>query len=76
MDMVEQSVVNEEAGCALHLIGFSLGLAGILDLRGARGIGKAGRRGAICYTGFAGADHPVLPQLAEGGYLKALVFRL
>ncbi|GAD54918.1 LSU m5C1962 methyltransferase RlmI [Limimaricola cinnabarinus LL-001] len=42
----------------------------------ARGIGKAGRRGAICYTGFAGADHPVLPQLAEGGYLKALVFRL
>ncbi|WP_341213597.1 class I SAM-dependent rRNA methyltransferase [uncultured Limimaricola sp.] len=42
----------------------------------ARGIGKAGRRGAICYTGFAGADHPVLPQLAEGGYLKAIVFRL
>ncbi|MBB3710573.1 23S rRNA (cytosine1962-C5)-methyltransferase [Limimaricola variabilis] len=42
----------------------------------ARGIGKAGRKGAICYTGFAGADHPVLPQLAEGGYLKALVFRL
>ncbi len=42
----------------------------------ARGIGKAGREGAIVYTGFAGPDHPVLPQLAESGYLKALAFRL
>ncbi|KAA9005772.1 class I SAM-dependent rRNA methyltransferase [Histidinibacterium aquaticum] len=42
----------------------------------ARGIGKAGRRGPIVYEGRAGADHPVLPQLAETGYLKALVFRL
>ncbi|MCE8418733.1 class I SAM-dependent rRNA methyltransferase [Rhodovulum sulfidophilum] len=42
----------------------------------ARGIGKAGRRGPIIYTGFAGPDHPVLPQLAESGYLKALAFRL
>jgi len=42
----------------------------------ARGIGKAGRRGALIYTGFAGPDHPVLPQLAETGYLKALAFRL
>ncbi len=42
----------------------------------ARGIGKAGRRGTIIYTGFAGPDHPVLPQLAESGYLKALAFRL
>jgi 23S rRNA (cytosine1962-C5)-methyltransferase len=42
----------------------------------ARGIGRGGRRGAILYTGFAGPDHPVLPQLAEGGYLKSLVFRL
>ncbi|TCP63331.1 SAM-dependent methyltransferase [Rhodovulum bhavnagarense] len=42
----------------------------------ARGIGKAGRRGQILYTGFAGPDHPVLPQLAESGYLKALFFRL
>ncbi|WP_237401331.1 RSP_2647 family RNA methyltransferase [Rhodovulum sulfidophilum] len=42
----------------------------------ARGIGKAGRRGPIVYTGFAGPDHPVLPQLAESGYLKALAFRL
>ena len=42
----------------------------------ARGIGKAGRRGPVIYTGFAGPDHPVLPQLAEGGYLKTLGFRL
>ena len=42
----------------------------------ARGIGRAGRRGPIVHTGFAGPDHPVLPQLAEQGYLKALVFRL
>ncbi|WP_172294117.1 RSP_2647 family RNA methyltransferase [Pseudoruegeria sp. HB172150] len=42
----------------------------------ARGIGKGGRRGQIVYTGFAGPDHPQLPQLAESGYLKALFFRL
>jgi 23S rRNA (cytosine1962-C5)-methyltransferase len=42
----------------------------------ARGIGRGGRRGQILYTGFAGPDHPVLPQLAESGYLKSLVFRL
>ncbi len=42
----------------------------------ARGIAKAGRRAAILYTGFAGPDHPVLPQLAEGGYLKTLAFQL
>ncbi len=42
----------------------------------ARGIGKAGRRGQIVHTGFAGPDHPLLPQLAESGYLKAVVFRL
>jgi 23S rRNA (cytosine1962-C5)-methyltransferase len=42
----------------------------------ARGIGRAGRAGQIVFTGFAGPDHPVLPQLAESGYLKALVFRL
>jgi 23S rRNA (cytosine1962-C5)-methyltransferase len=42
----------------------------------ARGIGRAGRRGPVIHTGFAGPDHPVLPQLAEGGYLKALFFRL
>ncbi|WP_110814521.1 RSP_2647 family RNA methyltransferase [Pseudoroseicyclus aestuarii] len=41
-----------------------------------RGIGKAGRAGAIIRTGFAGPDHPVLPQLAESGYLKTLTYRL
>ncbi len=41
-----------------------------------RGIGRAGRRGQLIQTGAAGPDHPVLPQLAESGYLKALVFRL
>lgn len=42
----------------------------------ARGIGRGGRRGQILHTGFAGPDHPVLPQLAESSYLKALFFRL
>ena len=41
-----------------------------------RGIGRGGRAGQIIHTGFAGPDHPVLPQLAETGYLKALTFRL
>jgi 23S rRNA (cytosine1962-C5)-methyltransferase len=42
----------------------------------ARGIGRGGRRAQIVHTGFAGPDHPVLPQLAESSYLKALAFRL
>ena len=42
----------------------------------ARGIGRGGRRAQLLHTGFAGADHPQLPQLAESGYLKALFFRL
>ena len=42
----------------------------------ARGIGRAGRRAQLLHTGFAGPDHPQLPQLAESGYLKALFFRL
>ena len=42
----------------------------------ARGIGRGGRRGQLLHTGFAGADHPMLPQLAESGYLKSLFFRL
>jgi len=46
----------------------------------ARGIGRAigtdGRRGQLIHTGFGGPDHPLLPQLAESGYLKALFFRL
>lgn len=41
-----------------------------------RGIGRAGRRAQLLHTGQAGPDHPLLPQLAESGYLKALVFRL
>ena len=42
----------------------------------ARGIGRAGRRGQIIHTGFAGPDHPLMPHLAESGYLKAVFFRL
>lgn len=41
-----------------------------------RGIGRAGRSGALIRTGFAGPDHPIHAQLAESGYLKALFFRL
>lgn len=41
-----------------------------------RGIGRGGRRAQLLHIGFAGADHPILPQLAESGYLKSLVFRL
>ncbi len=41
-----------------------------------RGIGRAGRHAQILFTGFAGPDHPQMPQLAESGYLKALFFRM
>jgi len=41
-----------------------------------RGIGRAGRRAVMLHTGFAGPDHPQLPQLAETGYLKSLFFRV
>ncbi len=41
-----------------------------------RGIGRAGRQAQLIHTGFAGPDHPLHPQLAESGYLKALFFRL
>ena len=41
-----------------------------------RGIGRAGRTPKLIHTGFAGPDHPLMPQLAESGYLKALVFAL
>lgn len=41
-----------------------------------RGIGRAGRNGQLIYTGYAGPDHPLLPQLAESGYLKALFYRV
>lgn len=42
----------------------------------ARGIGRAGRSAQLIHTGFAGPDHPQLPQLAETGYLKSVFFRL
>lgn len=41
-----------------------------------RGIGRAGRTARLLHTGFAGPDHPQLPQLGESGYLKALFFAL
>ena len=41
-----------------------------------RGIGRAGRTAQLVHTGGAGADHPLMPQLAESGYLKALFYRL
>lgn len=41
-----------------------------------RGIGRAGRKSQLIHTGYASADHPQHPQLAESGYLKALFFRL
>ena len=41
-----------------------------------RGIGRGGRAGALIYTGYAGPDHPVHPNLSDTGYLKALAFRL
>lgn len=41
-----------------------------------RGIGRGGRREQIIHTGFAGPDHPLMPHLAESGYLKALFYRL
>ena len=52
--------------------------ADLAKFRGAsaRGIGKAGRSAQLIHTGYAGPDHPQLPQLAETAYLKALFFRL
>ncbi|WP_170390387.1 RSP_2647 family RNA methyltransferase [Ruegeria arenilitoris] len=42
----------------------------------ARGIGRAGCQAQMIHTGFAGPDHPQLPQLAESGYLKSVFYRL
>lgn len=52
--------------------------ADLTAFRGAcvRGIGRAGRSAVLIHTGFAGPDHPQLPQLAESGYLKSLFFRV
>ena len=71
-------------GAALVADGGYLGLCscshaadlGKFHAASARGIGRAGRQAALIHTGFAGPDHPQLPQLAETGYLKALFFRL
>ncbi len=41
-----------------------------------RGIGKAGRKAQIVWTGQAGPDHPTHPYLAESSYLKSLFLRL
>jgi len=41
-----------------------------------RGLHQTGRTSQLIYTGYAGPDHPMHPQLAESGYLKALAFRL
>lgn len=48
----------------------------LVRFRGActRGIGRAGGQATLIYTGFAGPDHPQLPQLPESGYLKSLAF--
>jgi 23S rRNA (cytosine1962-C5)-methyltransferase len=42
----------------------------------ARGIGRSGRRAQLIHIGYAGPDHPLMPNLAESGYLKALFFRM
>jgi len=41
-----------------------------------RGLGRAGRGSQLLFTGTAGPDHPLMPQLAESGYLKSLFWRL
>ncbi|WP_281967953.1 RSP_2647 family RNA methyltransferase [Roseovarius nanhaiticus] len=47
------------------------------SLRGiGRGLHETGRSAQLIHTGGAGPDHPMHPQLAESGYLKALFFRL
>ncbi|MFX0544628.1 RSP_2647 family RNA methyltransferase [Roseovarius sp. S1116L3] len=47
------------------------------SLRGiGRGLHETGRSAQLIHTGGAGTDHPMHPQLAESGYLKALFFRL
>jgi 23S rRNA (cytosine1962-C5)-methyltransferase len=41
-----------------------------------KGTGKAGREASLVYTGTAGPDHPMHPQLPETRYLKAFAFRI
>jgi 23S rRNA (cytosine1962-C5)-methyltransferase len=40
------------------------------------GTAKAGREASLVYTGTAGPDHPMHPQLPETRYLKAFAFRI
>lgn len=40
------------------------------------GAAKAGRAASLVYTGTAGPDHPMHPQLPETRYLKAFAFRI
>ena len=40
------------------------------------GTAKAGRHASLVYTGTAGPDHPMHPQLPETRYLKAFAFRV
>jgi 23S rRNA (cytosine1962-C5)-methyltransferase len=42
----------------------------------ASGLRRARREGRILYTGGAGPDHPVHPQLPESAYLKAQLIQL
>lgn len=41
-----------------------------------RGLYQTNRSAKLIHTGTAGPDHPMHPQLAESGYLKALFFQL
>ncbi len=47
-----------------------------LQTEAARGLFEAKKSAKLIYTGFAGADHPVQPALAETAYLKALLYQL
>jgi 23S rRNA (cytosine1962-C5)-methyltransferase len=40
------------------------------------GLHRARREGAVVFTGFAGPDHPVHPQVPESAYLKGQLIRL
>ncbi len=41
-----------------------------------KGTSKTGREASLVYTGTAGPDHPMHPQLPETRYLKAFAFRI
>ena len=58
------------ASCS-HLVGDDLFLESCR-----RGLNEAGRQARLIRRAGAGPDHPLHPNLAESGYLKALVFAL